>query len=96
MREQGLSPFLERRKVLDVKHTRFNQANYYVQDGNGTNRLRYNPIGTNRGGGISRNQQCYLVPNSGAGNFGTLQETGPQRPVTRLAVFRALHLPGQA
>jgi Carboxypeptidase regulatory-like domain len=55
----------------------FNHANYYVQNGNGINQLQYNPIGTNCGDGMSVNQQCYLVPNSGPGNFGTLQEISP-------------------
>jgi hypothetical protein len=55
----------------------FNHANYYVQNGNGINQLQYNPIGTNCGDGMSTNQQCYLVPNSGPGNFGSLQEISP-------------------
>ncbi len=55
----------------------FNHANYYVQNGDGINQLQYNPIGTNCGDGISTNQQCYLVPNSGPGNFGSLQEINP-------------------
>ncbi|HEY6303267.1 MAG TPA: carboxypeptidase regulatory-like domain-containing protein [Terriglobales bacterium] len=55
----------------------FNHANYYVQNGNGINQIQYNPIGTNCGDGMSTNQQCYLVPNSGPGNFGTLQEISP-------------------
>jgi hypothetical protein len=55
----------------------FNHANYYVQNGNGINQLQYNPIGTNCGDGLSSNQQCYLVPNSGPGNFGALQEVSP-------------------
>ena len=55
----------------------FNHANYYVQNGDGVNQLQYNPIGTNCGDGMSLNQTCYLVPNSGPGNFGTLQEISP-------------------
>ena len=55
----------------------FNHANYYVQNGNGINQLQYNPIGTNCGDGASPNQTCYLVPNTGPGNFGTLQEISP-------------------
>ncbi len=55
----------------------FNHANYYVQNGNGINQLQYNPIGTNCGDGVTLNQTCYLVPNSGTGNFGTLQEISP-------------------
>ena len=54
-----------------------NHANYYVQNGDGINPLQYNPIGTNCGDGISLHQTCYLVPNSGPGNFGTLQEISP-------------------
>jgi len=55
----------------------FNHPNYYVQNGNGINQLQYNPVGTNCGDGVSLNQTCYLVPNSGPGNFGTLQEISP-------------------
>jgi len=55
----------------------FNHANYYVQNGDGINQLQYNPIGTNCGDGASLNQTCYLAPNSGAGNFGSLQEISP-------------------
>ena len=55
----------------------FNHANYYVQNGNGVNQLQYNPIGTNCGDGATLNQTCYLVPNSGPGNFGALQEISP-------------------
>ena len=55
----------------------FNHANYYVQNGDGINQLQYNPIGSNCGDGATLNQTCYLVPNSGPGNFGTLQEISP-------------------
>ena len=55
----------------------FNHANYYVQNGNGINQLQYNPVGTTCGDGLSSNQTCYLVPNTGPGNFGTLQEISP-------------------
>jgi hypothetical protein len=55
----------------------FNHANYYVQNGDGVNQLQYNPIGTNCGDGSTLNQTCYLVPNSGPGNFRTLQEISP-------------------
>ena len=55
----------------------FNHANYYVQNGDGINQLQYNPIGTNCGDGATLSQTCYLVPNSGPGNFGTLQEISP-------------------
>ncbi len=55
----------------------FNHANYYVQNGDGINQLQYNPIGTNCGDGLSLNQSCYLVPNSGPGNFGTFGEISP-------------------
>ena len=55
----------------------FNHANYYVQNGNGINQLQYNPYGGNCGDGATVNQTCYLVPNSGPGNFGTLQEISP-------------------
>jgi len=55
----------------------FNHANYYVQNGDGINQLQYNPVGTTCGDGMSTTQTCYLVPNSGPGNFGTLQEISP-------------------
>jgi hypothetical protein len=55
----------------------FNHANYYVQNGDGINQILYNPIGTTCGDGKTKNQTCYLVPNSGPGNFGTLQEISP-------------------
>jgi hypothetical protein len=55
----------------------FNHANYYVQNGGGINQLQYNPIGGNCGDGMSTTQQCYLVPNSGPGNFGTYGEISP-------------------
>jgi hypothetical protein len=55
----------------------FNRANYYVQNGDGINQLQYNPYGATCGDGISPNQICYLVPNSGPGSFGTLQEISP-------------------
>ena len=55
----------------------FNHANYYVQNGGGVNALQYNPVGTTCGDGVTLNQTCYLVPNSGPGNFGTMQEIHP-------------------
>jgi hypothetical protein len=54
-----------------------NHANFYVQNGDGINPLEYNPVGANCGDGMTLNQTCYLVPNSGPGNFGTLQEVSP-------------------
>jgi len=55
----------------------FNHANYYVQNGDGVNQLQYNPVGSTCGDGMTANQTCYLVPNTGSGNFGTLQEISP-------------------
>ena len=55
----------------------FNHPNYYVQNGNGINQLQYNPFGSTCGDGKSINQTCYLVPNTGPGNFGALQEISP-------------------
>jgi hypothetical protein len=55
----------------------FNHPNYYVQNGDGINQLQYNPYGQHCGDGVSLTQTCYLVPNSGVGNFGTLQEISP-------------------
>jgi hypothetical protein len=51
----------------------FNYANFYVQSGNGINQLQYEPVGQTCGDGVSKNQTCYLVPNSGPGGFGSLQ-----------------------
>lgn len=66
----------------------FNHPNYYVQNGNGINQLQYNPIGENCGDGATLNQTCYLVPNSGPGNFGTLQEISPNG-LARILQFSA-------
>jgi hypothetical protein len=55
----------------------FNHANFFVQNGDGVNQLQYNPIGANCGDGATLNQTCYLVPNSGTGNFGALEEISP-------------------
>ncbi len=55
----------------------FNHANYYVQNGDGINQIQYNPVGTNCGDGMTLNQTCYLLPNSGPGNFGSVQEISP-------------------
>jgi hypothetical protein len=59
----------------------FNHANFYVQNGDGINQLQYNPIGNpgndTCGDGASLTQTCYLIPNSGPGNFGALQEISP-------------------
>jgi hypothetical protein len=62
----------------------FNHANWYVQNGDGINQLQYNPIGTQGqgspypcGDGVSQQQTCFLVPNSGPGNFGTYGEVSP-------------------
>lgn len=54
-----------------------NHSNFYVQNGDGINQLEYNPISSNCGDGTTLNQTCYLVPNSGPGNFGALQEISP-------------------
>jgi Carboxypeptidase regulatory-like domain len=67
-------------KQLELQAQAFNllnHANYYVQNGDGINQLQYNPYGQNCGDGASLNQICYLVPNTGPGNFGTLQEISP-------------------
>ena len=64
----------------NLNDTAFNEdtaINYYVQNGDGINQLQYNPIGTNCGDGMTLNQTCYLVPNSGTGDFGALQEISP-------------------
>jgi hypothetical protein len=42
-----------------------NHANYYVQNGNGVNPVQYLPAGSTCGDGISPNQTCYLIPESG-------------------------------
>jgi len=48
-----------------------------VQNGNGINQIQYNPVGQFCGDGMTPTQQCYLVPNSGPGNFGAVQEISP-------------------
>jgi Carboxypeptidase regulatory-like domain len=83
----GLSRTLRIREAKELKlqvqaFNLFNHPNYYVQNGDGINQLQYNPIGTQQGqypcgDGISLNQTCFLVPNSGPGNFGTRQEISP-------------------
>jgi hypothetical protein len=76
----GRSFAIQEGKALELQaqaFNLFNHANYYVQNGNGINQLQYNPIGTNCGDGATLQQTCYLVPNSGSGNFGTLQEISP-------------------
>jgi hypothetical protein len=52
-----------------------NHANFYVQNGNGVNQIQYLPFGESCGNpnNPQTNQTCYLVPNSGANGFGTLQ-----------------------
>jgi Carboxypeptidase regulatory-like domain/TonB dependent receptor len=55
----------------------FNHSNYYVQNGDGINQLQFNPFGHTCGDGLTLAQTCYLVPNSGPGNFGALQEISP-------------------
>jgi hypothetical protein len=50
-----------------------NHANYYVQNGNGVNSIQYSPFGSTCGDGANTNQKCYLIPNTGAAGFGTLQ-----------------------
>ncbi len=55
----------------------FNHPNYYVQNGDGINQIQYNPYGGSCGDGMSQTQTCYLVPNSGPGNFGAYQEISP-------------------
>ena len=47
-----------------------NHANFYVQNGNGVNQVQYSPTGKNCGDGVSQDQTCYLLPESG---FKTLQ-----------------------
>jgi len=61
----------------------------YVQNGNGINQLQYNPIGSTYGDDVTQNQTCYLVPNSGPGNFGALQEISPNG-LPRVLQFSAL------
>ncbi len=58
-----------------------NHPNYFVQNGGGIVQTQYNPMGypgnDDCGDGQTLNQTCFLVPNSGPGNFGTLQEISP-------------------
>lgn len=48
----------------------FNHPNYFVQEGRGINQTQYDPAGATCGDGLSANQTCFLVPDSG---FKTLQ-----------------------
>jgi len=67
-------------KALQLQVQAFNllnHANYFVQNGNGINQSQYNPIGANCGDGATLNQTCYLVPNTGPGNFGAFGEISP-------------------
>jgi hypothetical protein len=71
---------LKEGKDLQIQVQAFNllnHANFYVQNGDGINPLQYNPVGSTCGDGASLNQTCYLLPNSGPGNFGALQEISP-------------------
>ncbi len=43
----------------------FNHANFFVANGGGINQTQYDPVGPTCGDGISANQQCFLVPDSG-------------------------------
>ena len=66
---------ISERHVITVQAQAFNllnHANYYVQNGTGVNAIQYSPFGRTCGDGHSRNQTCYLVPNTGSGGFGTL------------------------
>jgi hypothetical protein len=58
-----------------------NHANYFVQNGGGIVQTQYNPMGypgnDDCGDGQTLNQTCFLIPNSGPGNFGTLQVISP-------------------
>lgn len=73
----GRSFSLKEGHALQIQVQAFNllnHANFYAQNGDGINQSQYNPIGSNCGGGATLNQTCYLMPNSGSGNFGSLQE----------------------
>jgi hypothetical protein len=64
------------RNVVTLQAQAFNllnHANYYVQNGGGVNQTQYAPNGPNCGDGQTLNQTCYLIPETGAGGFGTLQ-----------------------
>jgi len=54
----------------------FNHPNFYVQNGSGIVQTQYTPVGTTCGDSASVNQQCFLVPNTGAGGFKTLESIG--------------------
>jgi hypothetical protein len=73
---------VERKFHLTERHTialkaqvfnLFNTSNFFVQNGGGINQIQYNPLGPNCGDGATLNQTCYLIPNTGAGAFQTLQ-----------------------
>jgi hypothetical protein len=67
-------------RVTDQSGAVVTGASVVVQNVDGVNPLQYNPIGTNCGDGSTLKQTCCLVPNSGPGNFGALQEISPLSP----------------
>ncbi len=67
------------RQLISFKAQVFNvanHANFYVQNGSGINQTQYNPTGPTCGDGATLNQTCYLIPNTGPGNFQTLESIG--------------------
>jgi hypothetical protein len=70
----------------------FNDAHWSVQNLDGINQLRYNPIGTNCGDDMTLNRTCHLAPHSGPGNFGALQEIRPKPPAARGAILCPLYV----
>lgn len=67
------------RQTIALKAQAFNllnTSNFFVQNGSGINPIQYNPLGPTCGDGATLNQTCYLVPNSGPGNFQTLESIG--------------------
>ncbi|MDQ2842072.1 MAG: carboxypeptidase regulatory-like domain-containing protein [Acidobacteriota bacterium] len=67
------------RHVISFKAQAFNianHANFFVQNGSGINQTQYNPVGPTCGDGSTLRQTCYLIPNTGPGNFQTLESIG--------------------
>lgn len=57
-----------------------NHPNFYVSTGTGIVQTQYNPVGATCGDGATVNQTCYLIPNTGAGAFQTLQSIDQLNP----------------
>ena len=58
----------------------FNSPNYYVEAGSGINQVQYNTAGATCGDGVTVNQTCDLIANSGPGGFKTFEAVSQPNP----------------